>query len=92
MPVRVMVSTVVVRSGTASRRAAAFWMPMASGQQHGQDVARGAAADSLADAATASAAATRISSQAAALSKEQPAAVVADAAGQRYANPLLPRP
>ena len=30
MPVRVMVSTVVVRSGTARRRATAFWIPMAS--------------------------------------------------------------
>ena len=29
MPVRVMVSTVVVRSGTARRRATAFWIPMA---------------------------------------------------------------
>ena len=29
MPVSVMVSTVVVRSGTARRRATAFWMPMA---------------------------------------------------------------
>ena len=28
MPVIVMVSTVVVRSGTASFRAAAFWIPM----------------------------------------------------------------
>ena len=29
MPVSVMVSTVVVRSGTASRRAVVFWMPIA---------------------------------------------------------------
>ena len=29
MPVRVIVRTVVVRSGTASLRATAFWMPMA---------------------------------------------------------------
>ena len=30
MPVSVMVSTVVVRSGTASARAAAFWIPIAT--------------------------------------------------------------